>query len=201
MIIDTEREWKIEGLEVTAPLDSDMYLSLEPIVNQVASREWRGSKIFEIEDVAQAIWLHMMENWAEYVKAEPGLVNYMATRAARAYCQRQRVDYMYANGAFLYTQKIVRGMLEQTVFCEPEHATDVDGRADINEAMQHLSKVQRAAIFKKFALKEPLVGAEKTAESRGVTNITHRLNSGLRLDVIEIGSLDIGDLEDEETES
>lgn len=198
MIIDTEREWKIEGLEVTAPLDSDMYLSLEPIVNQVAGREWRGSRIYELEDVAQAIWVHMMENWAEYANADPGLVNFMATRAARAYCQRQRVDYMYANGAFLYTQKIVRGMLEQTVFCDPEHATDVEGRADIREAMQHLSKVQQAAIFKKFALKEPLAGAEKTAESRGITNITHRLNSGLRLEVIEVGSLDAGDLEDEQ---
>lgn len=190
MIIDTEREWKIEGLEVTAPLDSDMYLSLEPIVNQVASREWHGSKVYDMEDVAQAIWLHMMENWAEYANAETGLVHFMATRAARAFCQRQRVDYMYANGAFLYTQGIVRRMLEDTVFCDPENASDVDARVDINEAMKHLSKVQRAAIFKKFALKEPLSGAEKTAESRGVTNITHRLNSGLRLEVVEIGSLD-----------
>lgn len=190
MIIDTEREWKIEGLEVTAPLDSDMYLSLEPIVNQVASSEWKGSTVYEMEDVAQAIWVHMMENWAEYAKADTALVVFMAKRAARAFCQRQRVDYMYANGAFLYTQGIVRRMLEDTVFCDPEHATDVDARVDINEAMGHLSKVQRAAIFKKFALKEPLVGAEKAAESRGVTAITHRLNSGLRLDVIEIGSLD-----------
>ena len=201
MIIDTEREWKIEGLEVTAPLDSDMYLSLEPIVNQVASREWRGSKIFEMEDVAQAIWLHMVEHWDEYAKADSGLVHFMATRAARNYCQRQRVDYMYANGAFLYTTKIVRGMLEQTVFCDPQNATDIEGRCDIVEAMKHLSKVQRAAIYKKFALKEPLQGKEKSAESRGINNITHRLNSGLRLEVIEIGTLDSGDLEDFDEDS
>lgn len=190
MIIDTEREWKIEGLEVTAPLDSDMYLSLEPIVNQVASAEWKGSVAYEMEDVAQAIWLHMMENWAEYQKAENGLIVFMARRAARKYCQQQRIDYMYANGAFLYTPGIVRRMLEETVFCDPANAIDVDARVDINEAMTHLSKVQRAAIFKKFALKEPLVGGEKNAESRGITAITNRLNSGLRLEVVEVGTLD-----------
>ena len=83
MIINREDEWKIEGLEVTAPLDSELYLSLEPLVNDVASREWAGSHIYELEDVVQAIWLHVMENWPEYEKAGEGLVRNMARRAAR----------------------------------------------------------------------------------------------------------------------
>ena len=138
MIINREDEWKIEGLEVTAPLDSELYLSLEPLVNDVASREWAGSHIYELEDVVQAIWLHVMENWPEYEKAGEGLVRNMARRAARTYCKQQRIDYMYANGAFIYTPGMVRRYLEETVYCAPENASDLEARADISEAMGHL---------------------------------------------------------------
>lgn len=186
-MINREDEWKIEGLEVTAPMDSDLYLSLEPLVNDVASREWGGSHIFEMGDVAQAIWIHIMEHWAEYEKADTPLLYHMARRAARTFCKQQRIDYMYANGAFLYTPGMVRRYLEETVFCAPENAIDLDARADLTEAMAQLPKGQKAAIFKKFALKEPLVlPAEKTAESRGITAMTHRLNAGLRLKTIPL---------------
>ena len=181
MTVNREDEWKIEGLEVTAPLDSDLYLSLEPLVNDVASKEWAGSHIYGIDDVAQAIWIHMMENWKEYEKADKPLVYYLARRAARTFCAKQRVDYMYATGAFLYTPGIVRRMLETTVYCDPGDAPDVDARADITEALGKLTRVQHAAVYKKFALKEPLNGPEKNAESRAITAITHRLNTGLRL--------------------
>lgn len=182
MIINREDEWKIEGLEVTAPMDSELYLSLEPLVNDVASREWAGSHIYELDDVVQAVWLHVMEHWTEYENAGEGLVRNMARRAARTYCKQQRIDYMYANGAFIYTPGMVRRYLEETVYCAPENASDLEARADLTEALSYLPRTQRAAIYKKYALKEPLVSSgEKSAESRGVTELTHRLNSGLRL--------------------
>ena len=71
---------------------------------------------------------------------------------------------------------MVRRYLEETVYCAPENASDLEARADISEAMGHLPKTQRAAIFKKYALKEPLVTpGEKSAESRGITELTHRV--------------------------
>ena len=182
MIINTESEWKIEGLEVTAPLNSDLYLSLEPLVVQVASREWNNSHIFELDDVVQAVWLHVMEQWHQYEKAEDRLRFHMARRAAREYCSKQRIDYMYATGAFLYTPGMVRRYLEEVVWCPPKDCIDLEARADISEAYSHLPRGQKAAIYKKFALKETLITpAEKSAESRGVEAITHRLNTGLRL--------------------
>lgn len=182
MTINREDEWKIEGLEVTAPLDSDLYLSLEPLVNDVASKEWGNSHIYDMQDVAQAIWIHIMANWKEYEKADKPLVYFLARRAARDYCKQARIDYMYATGAFLYTPGIVRRCLESVVFCPEAEAHDIEARADITEAMEKLPRAQKAAIYKKFALNEPLTGpGEKTAESRGVTAITHRLNTGLRL--------------------
>ena len=168
--------------EVTAPLDTDRYLALEPMVNSVASREWKNSRIYTIEDVAQAVWEHMMKEWKYYDGADEALMRHMARRAARRFCSQQRTQYMYATGAFLYTPGLVRRFLEDTVWCSPEDCKDVEARVDLSEAFAQLSKAQKAAIYKKYGLKEQLVTkAEQVAESRAVGNITTRLNTGLRL--------------------
>jgi hypothetical protein len=176
-------EWTIEGLEVSAPLDDpDLFRALEPMVNDIASSEWKQAPFYSIDDVAQAVWEHMMANWEHYAGAEEGLVRHMARRAARAYCKGQRIEYMYATGAFLYTPKMVRRYLEEVVWCSPEDCIDVEARADISEAFQHLTKGQKAAVYKRYALKEPLTkNSEQVAESRAVAEIAHRLNTGLRL--------------------
>lgn len=177
-----DKEFTIEGLDTRAPLDSDAYRILEPLVNDVARWEWKRSTLFSAEDVEQAIWIHMMENWEHYRNQEEGLIRHMARRAARSYCHQQRNEYMYATGAFLYTPAMVRRHLENTVFCSPENCKDIEARADISEAYGHLPKTQKAAIYKRYVLLEPLTGnAEKVAESRAVSAITNRLNQGLRL--------------------
>lgn len=167
--------------EVTAPLDTDLYLELEPMVYAIASGEWKQSHIYSIEDVAQAIWESMMKDWEYYEDADEGLFKHMARRAARKFCEDQRVAYMYAHGAFLYTPGMVRRYLEDVVWCSPEDCRDVDARVDLSEAFKKLSKGQKAAVYKKFALKEPLTKNEQVAESRGVSAMTSRLNTGLRL--------------------
>ncbi len=177
----TEIDWPIEGLEVTAPMDTELYLQLEPLVNDVAGWEWKNSHLFSIDDVAQAIWLHMMANWSHYAGKDTQLVKHMARRAARAYCQEQRNQHMYATGAFLYTPGMVRRYLEDVVWCSPENCQDVDARVDLSEAYERLTKGQKAAVYKKYALKEQLTANEQVAESRAVAAITSRLNTGLRL--------------------
>ncbi|MGZ4659707.1 MAG: hypothetical protein ACXVYB_00340 [Arthrobacter sp.] len=179
----TETDWPIiGGLEVTPPLDSELYLQLEPLVNYVAAGEWKNSRIFTIDDVAQAIWEHMMANWSHYAGKETALIKHMARRAARSFCLAQRTQYMYANGAFLYTPGMVRRYLEDAVWCQPGDCPDVEARADISEAFGYLTKGQKAVVYKRYALKETLVrNAEQVAESRAITNITNRLNLGLRM--------------------
>jgi len=178
----TETDWTIEGLEVTAPLDSELYLQLEPLVNQVAGGEWKNSALFSIDDVAQAVWVHMMAYWSHYVGKDEALIKHMARRAARAYCLEQRTQYMYATGAFLYTPGMVRRYLEAEVWCLAGDCLDVEARADIAEAFEHLSKGQKAVVYKRYALKETLVrNSEQVAESRAIASITNRLNTGLRL--------------------
>lgn len=172
----------IEGLELTAPMDSGLYLELEPLVNDVASAEWKSSPLFSIDDVAQAVWEHMLANWKHYEGRETGLIRHMARRAARNYCLGQRMQHMYATGAYLYTPGMVRRFLDDVVWCMPGDCVDIEARADLSEAFAHLTKGQKAVLYKKYALKEPLSrNAEQVAESRAVSAITNRLNSGLRL--------------------
>jgi DNA-directed RNA polymerase specialized sigma24 family protein len=172
----------VEEETVTAPMDSDLYLELEPLVNAIASSEWKNSHIFSIEDVAQAIWEHMMTDWKHYDGAETNLVKHMARRAAKRYCEDQRTQWMYANGAFLYTPGMVRRYLEDMIWCSPEDCKDVDARIDLTEAMEKLSKAQRIILYRRYGLKEQLIkSSEKVAESRAIAKITNRLNTGLRL--------------------
>lgn len=179
----TEIDWPIiGGLEVTAPMDTELYLQLEPLVNSVAGGEWKNSRLFSIDDVAQAIWEHMMANWSHYAGKDEALVKHMARRAARAYCLVQRTQHMYATGSFLYTPGMVRRYLEDVVWCLPGDCMDVEARADIAEAYEHLPKGQKAAVYKRYGLKETLIrNSEQVAESRAIASITNRLNTGLRL--------------------
>lgn len=177
-----EIAWPIKDLGVSAPLDTSLYLQFEPLVNDVASAEWKNSVLFSIDDVAQAIWEHMMANWSHYEGKEVALIRHMARRAARNFCMAQRVQHMYSTGAYLYTPAMLRRYLEDVVWCLPGDCMDVAARADLSEAYSHLPKGQKAAIYKRYALKEPLTrGAEQVAETRAVAAMTNRLNSGLRL--------------------
>jgi DNA-directed RNA polymerase specialized sigma24 family protein len=178
----TENDWPIEGLEVTAPLDTELYLQLEPMVNDVAGSEWKSSPLFSIDDVAQAIWEHMMANWSHYAGKDEILIRHMARRAARNYCLDQRNQYMYSTGAFLYTPGMVRRYLEEVVWCLPGDSMDIEARCDISEAYQSLPKGQKAAVYKRYAMGETLVrNAEQVAESRAVARMANHLNTGLRM--------------------
>jgi hypothetical protein len=172
----------IEGLDLTPPMDTNLYLELEPLVNDVAGSEWKNSRLFSIDDVSQAIWEHMMANWKHYEGRDLALVKHMARRAARNYCLEQRTQHMYATGAFLYTPGMVRRFLGDVVWCHAGDCVDVEARADISEAFSYLTDGQKAVLFKKYALKEVLSrNAEQVAESRAVARITNRLNAGLRM--------------------
>lgn len=163
-------------------MDTDLYLQLEPLVYDVAGSEWKNSRLFSIDDVAQAIWEHMLANWKHYEGRDVLLIKHMARRAARNYCLDQRNRHMYATGAFLYTPGMVRRFLGDVVWCQAGDCPDVEARADISEAFSYLTDGQKAVLFKKYAMKEVLSrNAEQVAEHRAVARITNRLNSGLRM--------------------
>lgn len=166
-------------------MDDSFYLLHEPDVARIAFREHHKSTIFTVEDVAQAIWEHVMSNWRYYAEAEQKYIDIFMTRAARGFVRKERTDYMYFTGAFIYTPKLVAAYLDTCAWKPLEEVPDVDARVDMREAYELLRKKapkQAAAVFKRYGLGETdLSSTEKSNLSAGVESICHRLNSGLRL--------------------
>lgn len=171
--------------DLPAEMTTAFYEDWFPSALRIATREHHGSAIYSIDDLEQAIWEHVLANWKYYAKAEPKFVEIYMTKAARGFAGKERVDYMYFTGAFIYTPKIVAAYLDTCAWKPLEEVPDIDARVDMQEAFELLrarAPKQAAAVFKRYALGETaLSGAEKFNLSAGVESICHRLNSGLRL--------------------
>lgn len=165
-------------------MTSEFYDGHEAEVARIAFSVWKRSTIYSTEDVEQAIWEHAMGNWKYYAEAGSDSVTRFMTRAARGFVRKERVDYMYFTGAFIYTPKLVADYLDTCAWRPVEEVPDVDARVDMQEAFALLSKsapAQADAVFKRYGLGEELTASEQKNAQRGVDSICHRLNSGLRL--------------------
>jgi DNA-directed RNA polymerase specialized sigma24 family protein len=188
MTIDTE--WRIPEVEESFALTSEDYLHLEPMVNQVAYQEVKNSYIFEVDDIVQELWMFAVARWDEIRTKDDDLQFFVLQRYARTWCAKQRVEYMHFTGAYLYTPKIIRERLDDSVFCDPADAMDVDARVDITQLYDKLSRGRKASIYKRYALKEPYGSkAEEVSVSEGVTMICDQLNLAQK---IIAGPLDEG---------
>lgn len=166
-------------------LSDEFYIQHQPLAARIAASTWKKSAIFSADDVEQAIWEHAVGNWKHYAIASEDSISTYMTRAARGFARKERNDYMYFTGAFVYTPKIVAAYLDTCAWKPIEEVPDIDARVDMQEAFAQLRErapKQAAAVFKRYGLGETsLSGAEKFNLSAGVESITHRLNSGLRL--------------------
>lgn len=186
MTADTE--WRIPEVEETFALTQEDYLHLEPMVNQVAFQEVKDSYIFEVDDITQELWMFVVLKWSEIFDKDDDLQFFILQRYARTWCARQRIEHMHFTGAYLYTPKIIRERLDDSVFCDPADARDVDARVDITQLYDKLSRGRKASIYKRYALKEPYGSkAEEVSVSEGVTIICDRLNMAQK---IVVASLD-----------
>lgn len=175
-----EKEWRIPEVEDASRLTPEEYLQLEPMVYQVAAGEWKSSYVFEMDDLAQAIWMHVVEKWSDYRDKDADLQFTMLRRYARTWTKAQRVEYMYSTGAYVYTPKEIRARFEDSVFTPLTRAFDIDARVDITREYDKLSRGRKAALYKQYALGERLTtGAERVAASEGIEAITTALNLGV----------------------
>lgn len=163
----------------------DFYLQYAETAGRIAIREHRKSTIYDTSDLEQAIWVHVFGNFSEYFERDEKLVYSLMHRAARTFAAKARIDHMYASGTFIYTPSMVAAYLETCAWEPIEEVPDIDARVDLIEAFGLLRKSapkQAAAVFKRYGLKETgLSDSERFNVSTGVESITHRLNSGLRL--------------------
>lgn len=173
--------------ETATEMTRQFYEDWLPSSIRIAAREHHGSAIYDRDDIEQAIWEHVVKNWRYYAAIEdPKFVEIYMTKAARGYVRQERVDFMYFAGAFIYTPKIVAGFLETCAWAPLEEVPDIDARVDLREAFELLrvsAPKQAAAVFKRYGLgeNESLSKSESVNLTRGIEAITHRLNSGLRL--------------------
>lgn len=171
--------------ELPTEMTADFYEEYLPTAKRIAAREHQKLAMFDTDDVEQAIWEHVLANWKYYARADAKFIEIYMTKAARGFAQGERIDYMYFTGAFVYTPKIVAAYLETCAWKPVEEVPDIDARVDLQEAFVLLSASapkQAEAVFKRYGLGEDgLSAAERMNVSRGIESITHRLNSGLRL--------------------
>lgn len=165
-------------------MTSAFYETYAPEAYAIAARNHHRSSIVDVQDIEQAIWEHVLVNWKHYAKAEERFVSIYMAKAARGFMRQERVEHMYATGAFIYTPKITAAYLDTCAWEPLEDVPDIDARVDLQEAFVLLrasAPKQAEAVFKRYGLGEQLTESEQKNLSRGVESLTHRLNSGLRL--------------------
>ncbi|WP_346921380.1 hypothetical protein [Glutamicibacter creatinolyticus] len=152
-------------------------------VVKVAETVARSFKTVDAEDLAQDMWESLGKGWKKIIESSRSVRSVLFAVAKRI-ANEERIDYMHFTGSFLYTPDEVRDILESSAWVEVEKAPDVEGRADVTQKFEKLPSGQKAALFKRYALGVPskdLTKSEKNAVFNGITNLTDRLNSGLRL--------------------
>lgn len=168
------------------------------MIARIARKELRGIQTLEADDVEQQIYLELGQRaynpetgkgtdfttWNSFGIAD------LATKIARNYVARERIEYMHFAGAFVYTPKIVEAFLKQCVWVELEDVPDIDGRVDVVAAVKELDLQTQRELFQTFGLDQPF--GSKTAEykrvERAIEGISNRLNQG--------SGVKIGDLAD-----
>ena len=171
--------------ELPATMSDAFYLQYQETAGRIAIREHRKSTVYDVEDLEQAIWEHVVKKWPEYEDKDEKLVYVLMRRAARTFASKARIEHMYATGSFIYTPSLVAAYLDSCAWEPLEEVPDIDARVDLIEAFEQLQSSapkQAAAVFKRYGLKETgLSENEQSNVSRGVESLCHRLNSGLRL--------------------
>lgn len=158
------------------------------LVAKIARREHKGAMTVTVEDVEQAIWLFMFENIQHLTGYTAPGISDLATKSARKYLLKERIDYMHFMGNFIYTPEIVETYLRDAVWSNVEDVPDIDGRVDVTDEFNRLPLPTRQALFRKYGLGESPASKDSTARSvidRAVVRITNNLNLKLHQTKVE----------------
>jgi hypothetical protein len=170
----------------------DLYAEHSVMVSKIAKREHKGAVTVTVEDVAQAVWLFLFENVQHLNGYTAAGISDLATKSARKYLLKERIDYMYFMGNFIYTPEIVETYLKDALWSNVEDVPDIDGRVDVTAEFNRLPLDHRQILFRKYGLGENPNredhAARKTAE-RALVLITNNLN--LKLNQTKVDSIHV----------
>lgn len=160
---------------------ADLYEEHADLVTKIAKREHKGAATVTVEDVSQAVWLFLFENIQHLGAYTTVGIADLATKSARKYLLKERIDYMHFMGNFIYTPEIVETYLKDAVWAEVEDVPDIDGRVDVTDEFHRLPLHHKKVLFRKYALGDALdasdpTGAERKMAERALVRITNNLN-------------------------
>lgn len=158
------------------------------LAKTVARREHRGVQTLDVDDIEQAINLKFAEK-ARNNKSHKGTdfttwdaagLYSIATKFARDYVARERIEYMHFAGAFVYNPKIVEAYLKDAVWVPLEDVYDIDGRVDLRNALATLPLETRKELFLHYGADQPFKSGTKEYKrvERAVERISDLLNMG-----------------------
>ena len=155
-----------------------LYEEHADLVTKIAKREHKGAATVTVEDVSQAVWLFLFENIQHLTAYTAVGIADLATKSARKYLLKERIDYMHFMGNFIYTPEIVETYLKDAVWSQVEDVPDIDGRVDVTDEFNRLPLHDRVILFKKYALGEAPANnsAERKTADRALVRITNNLN-------------------------
>ncbi|GAA1645712.1 hypothetical protein GCM10009700_35140 [Brevibacterium sanguinis] len=144
------------------------------VITNIARRE--ATTVMDPRDLEQELWVFFLERNQSIVNE--GQMVTLLKKQSRAITKKERIDYMYFRGAFLYTPGMVRRLLEDAVWCDVEDVVDIEGRVDVSTALAELTDRERRLLYAKFHLGEEVDGdkANKRALYRAIDKITDHLN-------------------------
>lgn len=158
-----------------------------PMFQRVAERTARAWPGFDADDLAQQIWCELLPKWGS-LTGDDRLMEAAASRVARAFCIKQRYDFMMAASEYVYTPAEVRALFKECFFDEgarealPDHHDTVFaggvacGIWDLDAVYEKLTDPQRSVIEQRYLLGNTLTDAEEKRLSRAIEAATRALN-------------------------
>lgn len=158
-------------------MSEEEYRQVDALINRAAGSVHTPADLIDYDDLVQELWdfwltktkLHEYHEGAQYK---------ILRRKAKDIAAKERVEYAYFTGAYVYTPNQVRRLLAEAVWVSPEDSPDIDGRADIGRAIRTLSGRDQALLQDAYGLhmRSSMSKAQQRAVHRAVDKLTAALN-------------------------
>jgi hypothetical protein len=174
--------------EVDPVVDTRTFVEFyDETVAKAARKEHKGSKLFDIDDLKQEAWLVLLPKWEKFHERGVRFVYTAAQVAMQRYAQKERIDYGYFSGAFIYTPEIVRTQLELGAW-ESTPEGDWDIRLDVRDAYEALGERDQHIVWRAYRLNESFESStDRSTLSRAMDKMANYLNEKVG---VRAGNLD-----------
>lgn len=130
------------------------------------------------DDLIQDLWQFWLSR-TELQEYPENTQKSILRRHARSIIAKERTDYAYFTGAYLYTPTTVRWLLQEAVWVAPFASPDIEGRIDVQKAMRSLSAKDQAVLEAAYAFNmyPNLSKTQQKRVQRAVDKLAAILNS------------------------